>query len=115
MVGVSCALRSWRTLSGHVRNLRINFRSEVWVGYPLCFTVFAAGMVSVVLLGCEWRARWVSCGPGALHSRVARDALRWPGGGSVGGMPLVALVLGGWGPGGEELMGLTFYLAYFFQ
>ena len=35
-------------------NLRINFRSGVWVGCPLCFAVFAAGMVSVVLLGCGW-------------------------------------------------------------
>ena len=35
-------------------NLRINLRSGVWVGCPLCFVVFAAGMVSVVLLGCGW-------------------------------------------------------------
>ena len=35
-------------------NFRINFRSGVWVGCPLCFAVFAAGMVSMVLLGYGW-------------------------------------------------------------
>ena len=42
------------------------------------------------------------------------DALRQPGGGSLGGMPLLALVLG-WGQDqGEGCIGLTFYLTYFF-
>ena len=35
-------------------NLRIYFHSGSWVGCPLCFAVFAMGMVSVVLLGCGW-------------------------------------------------------------
>ena len=35
-------------------NHRINFRSGVWIGCPLWFAVFAASMVSLVLLGCGW-------------------------------------------------------------
>ena len=39
-------------------------------------------------------AWWVWCSPGAWRGGVVGDALRMPGGGGVGGMLLVALVLG---------------------
>ena len=39
-------------------NLRTNFCSGDWVGCPLCFVVFAAGMVSVMVLGCGWGCLW---------------------------------------------------------
>ena len=41
--------------------------------------------------GIAW---WVWCGPDAQRGGVLGDFLRRPGGGSVGGTPLVALVLG---------------------
>ena len=75
-------------------NLRINVRSGVWVGCPLCFAVFAAGMVSVVLLGCGWGCMVGVVWPWRSAWRGGGDALQQPGGGSAGGMPLVAFMLG---------------------
>ena len=76
-------------------NPRINFRYGVWVGCPLCFAVFAAGMVSMLLLGCGWGCMVGVVWPWRSAWRGGGNALRQPGGGgSAGGMPLVALVLG---------------------
>ena len=72
-------------------NLRINFPSGVWVGCLLCFAVFAASMVSVMVLSYGWLRR--GCGVALARGGVVGAALRWPGGGSAGGMPLVAPVL----------------------
>ena len=66
-------------------NVRVNFRSGVWVGCSLCFAVFAASMVSVMVLGCGWGcmvgvalalgvAGWWECGWDAFGGPCARCA-----------------------------------------
>ena len=55
-------------------NLRIIMRSGVWAGCRLCFAVFAAGMVSVVVLYCGWGCA-VGCGVALGQGVVGRWGL----------------------------------------
>ena len=93
-------------------NLRINFRSGVWVGCSLCFAVF---VVEIGFRGASWL--WVGLHGGCCLALVLGVVGWW---GMLCGSLVMAVQAGclwwplcwvGCRPDGE---GLTFYLAYFF-
>ena len=95
--GIACpvflANAVWACVAANL-NIGIDFRSGVWVGCPLCFVGFTAGMVSVVLLGCGWGCMVGVVWPWHSTWQGGEDFLRRPGSGECGGLPLLALVLG---------------------